>query len=178
MQRRLVGWLALAALWLVAAAAAPGAELQRRMTGRFRVAESEGVLAPRLAAAIDHAVEPMNFVARPIARSRLRSVVYYCKQYELALGPETVRVACDDRPRIERRLDNSEGPVAGLQAEPVDIEVQTRGDAVELRFEGGDGTRITTYRFDDGGALEVSVKVVSPSLERPVTWQVRYRRDG
>ena len=137
-------------LWLVAAAAAPpSAELQRRMTGRFRVAESESVLGPRLAAAIDHAVEPMSFVARPIARSRLRSVVYYCKQYEMALGPETVRVACDDRPRIERRLDNSEGPVAGLQAEPVDIEVQTRGDTVELRFEGPDGTRTTTYRFDD-----------------------------
>jgi len=175
--RRLVGCLALVGLWPVAAAAEPSAELQRRMTGRFRVAESESVLQPRLAAAIDHAVEPMNFVARPIARSRLRSVVYYCEQYEMALGPETVRVACDERPRIERRLDNSEGPVAGLQPDPVDVKVQVATDTVELRFAGPDGTRITTYRFDDAGALEVSVKVVSASLERPVTWQVRYRRE-
>jgi len=159
------------------AAAEPSAELQRTMTGHFRVAESESVLQPRLAAAIDHAVEPMNFVARPIARSRLRSVVYYCKQYEMALAPETVRVACDDRPRIERRLDNSEGPVAGLQPDPVDVKVQVGTDTVELRIAGPDGTRITTYRFDDAGALEVSVKVVSASLERPVIWQVRYRRE-
>jgi len=176
--RRLVGCLAVVGVWLVAAGTPPSAELQRRMTGHFRVAESESVIQQRLAAAIDHAVEPMNFVARPIARSRLRSVVYYCQGYEMALGPETVRVACDDRPRIERRLDNSEGPVAGLQADPVDVKVQVGADTVELRFEGPDGTRITTYRFDDRGALEVSVKVVSASLERPVTWKVNYRRDG
>jgi hypothetical protein len=89
-----------------------------------------------------------------------------------------VRVACDDRPRIERRLDNSEGPIAGLQADPVEVKVQVGSDTVELRFEGPDGTRITTYRFGDRGALEVSVKVVSASLERPVTWKVLYRRDG
>ena len=178
MMRRLVGGLALVGLWLVGAATVPGAELQRRMTGHFRVAESDGVLQQRLAAAIDHAVEPMNFVARPIARSRLRSVVYYCKEYEMALGPETVRVACDERPRIERRLDNSEGLVAGLQSEPVDVKVSVGGDTVELRIEGSDGTRVTTYRFDDGGALEVDVKVISPRLERPVTWKVLYRRDG
>jgi hypothetical protein len=176
--RRLVGCLALVGLSLVAADTEPSAELQSRMTGHFRVAESESVLQQRLAAAIDHAVEPMNFVARPIARSRLQSVVYYCQQYEMALGPETVRVACDDRPRIERRLDNSEGPVAGLQAEPVDVKVQVGGDTVELRIVGSDGTRVTTYRFDDRGGLEVDVKVVSASLERPVTWKVRYRRDG
>ena len=96
----------------------------------------------------------------------------------MALGPETVRVACDDRPRIERRLDNSEGLVAGLQSEPVDVKVSVGGDTVELRIEGSDGTRITTYRFDDRGALEVDVKVISPRLERPVTWKVLYRRDG
>jgi hypothetical protein len=175
--RRLAGCLAFVGLGLVAATG-PDAELQRRMTGHFRVAESDSVLQQRLAAAIDHAVEPMNFVARPIARSRLRSVVYYCKEYEMALGPERVRVACDDRPRIERRLDNSEGPVAGLQDEPVDVKVAVGGDTVELRIEGSDGTRITTYRFDGRGALEVDVKVISASLERPVTWQVRYRRDG
>src|SRR6185295_17706169 len=155
----------------------PSAALQARMTGRFSVAESDDVLQQRLAAAIDHAVEPMNFIARPIARSRLRSVVYYCKAYEMALDAEAMRVACDDRPRIARKLDNSEGKVSGLQSEPVDVKVQVGGDTVELVIAGADGTRITTYRFGERGALEVSVKVVSPSLERPVTWKVGYRRD-
>jgi hypothetical protein len=144
------------------------------MTGRFRPAESDGVLQQRLAAAIDYAVEPMNFVARPIARSRLRSVVYYCQQYEMSLRPDTMRVACDDRQPIERRLDNSEGPVAGLQAEPADVKVAVAGDSVELVVDGSDGTRATTYRFGADGALEVSVKVTSPRLPRAVTWKVRY----
>jgi hypothetical protein len=174
--RRFAGWLVLAVAWPLAVRSEPSAELQAKMTGHFRVAEAEAVLEQRLAAAIDHAVEPMNFIARPIARSRLRSAVYYCKDYEMALGPETTRVACDDRQPIARRLDNSEGPVAGLQPGPVDVRVQVGSDTVELSVVGADGTRITTYRFGDGGALEVSVKVVSPRLERPVTWKVLYRR--
>src|SRR5689334_11638989 len=101
--RRLAGVLVLAVAWPVAAGTAPSAELQTRMTGHFRVAESDEVLRQRLAAAIEPAFEPMNFIARPIARSRLRSVVYYCKEYEMALSPEIVHIACDDRPRIDRR---------------------------------------------------------------------------
>jgi len=175
--RRLAGVLALFLAWPSAAGTEPSATLQARMTGHFRVAEGADVLQPRLAAAIEHAIEPMNFIARPIARSRLRSVVYYCQQYEMALDPQTVHVACDDRPKIDRRLDNSEGPMTGLQSEPADVKVQVGADTVELRVAGADGTRITTYRFGDGGALEVSVKVVSPRLERPVEWKVLYRRD-
>ena len=57
------------------------------------------------------------------------------------------------------------------------MKVQVGADSVELVFAGADGTRMTTYRFGDGGALEVSVKVVSPSLERPVTWKVRYLKN-
>ncbi len=172
--RRLTAFLVFALVWPFAAAAEPSAELQAKMTGRFRLAESEAVVQQRLSDAIDHAVDPMNFVARPIARSRLRRPVYYCKAYQLALGPETVRIECDDRPPVERRLDNSEGPAVGLDAEPLDVRVQVGGDAVELAFKSADGTRITNYRFGDRGELEVSVRVESPSLERPVTWKVRY----
>ncbi len=175
--RRLLGALALALAWPAAAGTAPTAELQARMTGHFRVAESDDVLQRRLAAAIEHAIEPMNFIARPIARSRLRSVVYYCRQYEMALRPETVHVACDDRPKIDRRLDNSEGPVAGLQSEPANVQVLVGSDSVEIVVDGTDGTRTTTYRFGADGTLEVSVTVTSTRLQRPVTWKVLYRRD-
>lgn len=176
MRRRLALLSVLALAWPAAAQSDPSAELQARMTGHFRVAESESELEQRLAAAIEHAIEPMNFIARPIARSRLHRVVYYCQRYEMALGPERMRVACDDRPRIERRLDNSEGKVAGLQEEPVDVKVEVGSDTVKLAIAGSEGSRVTRYRFGDGGTLDVDVEVVSPSLERPVTWKVRYRR--
>jgi hypothetical protein len=158
------------------AAAAPSAELQAKMTGRFELAESETAVAQRLAAAIETAIEPMSFIARPIARSRLARPVYYCKRYELALDAEAVHVACDDRPRVDRRLDNSEGPATGLDAEPLDVKVSTGADTVQMVFTSSDGKRTTTYRFGDAGALEVSVKVESESLERPVAWKILYRR--
>jgi hypothetical protein len=172
---RLVAGILVYTLLAWSAAAAPGTALQARMTGSFRLAESETSVEQRLAAAIEQAVEPMNFVARPIARSRLQRPVYYCKRYELALGAETVRIACDDRPPLARRLDNTDGPYAP-DGEPLDVRVQIAGETVEIVFVGADGTRTTTYRFDDAGALEVSVKVESKSLERPVAWKVRYRR--
>jgi hypothetical protein len=146
------------------------------MTGRFELAESEAAVEQRLAAAIEHAIEPMNFIARPIARSRLARPVYYCRRYELALEAETVHVACDDRPRVDRRLDNSEGPATGLDEEPLDVHTSVGSDTVELVFTSSDGKRTTTYQLGDAGALLVNVKVESESLERPVTWSVRYRR--
>ena len=118
----------------------------------------------------------MNFLLRPIARSRLQRPVYYCKHYELALDTETVHVACDDRPRLDRRLDNSEGPATGLAAEPLDVHVSTGADTVQIEFTAADGTRTTTFLFGDAGALEVSVNVASSSLERPIAWKVLYRR--
>jgi len=174
--RQLAGFVALAMAWSIASQAQPSAELQKKMTGSFRVAESGDVLDQRLAAAIEAAIEPMNFIARPIARSRLQRPVYYCKRYDLALDAQTVRVACDDRPRISRRLDNSEGPVTGLDAEPLAVHVTTGPDTVQMVFTSADGKRTTAYRFGDAGALEVSVRVESESLERPVAWKVLYRR--
>jgi hypothetical protein len=174
--RRTARLLALALAWSAPAAAQPRPELQTKMTGRFELAEGETAVKERLAAAIEHAIEPMNFIARPIARSRLQRPVYYCKRYELALDSATVHVACDDRPRIDRRLDNSEGPVTGLDAEPLDVRVTTAADAVQMVFTSADGRRTTTYHFSDAGALDVSVKVESGSLERPVAWKVLYRR--
>ena len=174
--RRIAGVLALTWAWSTAVAAEPSAELQAKMTGTFRVAESEDALKEHLAAAIEHAIEPMNFVARPIARSRLQRPVYYCKRYDLALDATSVHVTCDDRPRVDRRLDNSEGPITGLDNAPLDVHVTTGVDTVQMVFAGADGKRTTTYRFGDAGALEVNVKVESESLERPVAWKVRYQR--
>jgi hypothetical protein len=174
--RRVATFVASTLAWSTAVAAEPSAELRAKMTGTFRLAESEAAVMERLAAAIEHAIEPMNFVARPIARSRLQRPVYFCKTYELALDAETVHVACDDRPRVDRRLDNSEGPATGLDAEPLDVNVSTGADRVQMVFTSTDGKRTTTYQFGDAGALAVSVRVESASLERPVAWKVRYRR--
>jgi DNA-binding LytR/AlgR family response regulator len=174
--RRTALALAFALAWSAVARSEPSAELQAKMTGTFRLAESEDTVKERLAAAIERAIEPMSFIVRPIARSRLHRPVYYCKQYRLALDAAAVHVTCDDRPRIDRRLDNSEGRITGLDDEPLDVHVSTAADSVQMTFASSDGKRTTTYRFGDAGALEVNVKIESESLERPVAWKVHYRR--
>jgi hypothetical protein len=157
-------------------AAEPPADLQTRMSGRYELAEPKATVDARMQQAIEQSVAPMNFLIRPIARSRLGQVVVYCDRYELGLDAERVRVKCDARPPIERKLDNSEGKVSGLDAEPVQIKVSIESDAVALAFETEQGMRTTTYRFDASGGMELRVSVISSQLEKPIEWAIHYRR--
>jgi hypothetical protein len=188
-----VGWVTArgrrgaAALLAVALAAAPlaparagepSADLQARMSGRFELAEPKAAVEERLAQTIEQTISPMNFLIRPIARSRLGRVVVYCGQYDLGLDAQKVRVKCDERAPIERKLDNSEGRLAGLDEQPVQVDVKVESDAVALTFGAEEGMRTTTYRFDADGGMEVQVSVVSSQLGKPIEWAIRYRRAG
>jgi hypothetical protein len=154
------------------------AALQAQMTGAFVLAEPRAAVEARLAAVVEQAAASINFLIRPIARSRLGRVVVFCDGYQLALSASDVRIVCDTRPPIQRKLDNSEGKLAGLDDEPVDVRVAVAQDSVALTFKAGDGERTTTYRFDGKGGLEVAVKVMSPQIEQPLEWAIRYRRSS
>jgi hypothetical protein len=154
------------------------AALQAQMTGTFVLAEPRAAVAARLAAVVDQAAASMSFLIRPIARSRLGRVVVFCGEYRLALSASDVRIVCDARPPIQRKLDNSEGKLAGLDAEPVDVTVALTQDSVALTFKSGDGQRTTTYRFDGKGGMEIAVQVMSPQIEKPLEWAIRYRRSS
>jgi len=180
---------ALGAFWLVAAlmagsapaaqaqtAASPG--LQAQMTGHFVLAEPPAAVQARLDATVEQVVAPMNFLIRPIARSRLGRVVVFCAEYQLALSATEVSVTCDARPPVRRKLYNSEGKVAGLDAEPVDVKVEVGQDNVALHFKADDGQRTTTYRFDGKDGMEITVRVTSTQIEKPIEWKIRYRRSS
>jgi hypothetical protein len=156
--------------------ARPSAELRTQMTGQFVLAEPRAAVEARLAAVVDQAAASVSFLIRPIARSRLGRVVVFCTEYRLALSESDVSVICDTRAPIERKLDNSGGKVAGLDEEPVDVTVAVAPSSVALTFKAGDGERTTRYRFDGNGGMEVAVRIVSPQIEQPLEWSIRYRR--
>src|SRR5262245_19971867 len=120
-------------LWLSATTAhaqqTASAELQAQMTGKFVLAEPRAEVEARLAEVVEQAAASMNFLIRPIARSRLSRAVVFCSEYRLALDASDVSIVCDSRPPIERKLDNSGGKLAGLDAEPVDVTVKVAPDS-------------------------------------------------
>ena len=173
-----VVWLSASAVPVRAAEAIASAELQARMTGHFVLAEPRAAVEARLASVVDQAVAPMSFLIRPIARSRIGRVVAFCAEYRLALSASDVRVICDARAPIERKLDNSGGKLEGLDDEPLDVAVAVGRDSVALTFTSSEGQRTTTYRFDASGGMEIAVQVSSGQIEKPMEWKIRYRRSA
>jgi hypothetical protein len=158
-----------------AQASAP-ADLQAQMTGRFVLAEPRSAVEARLAEVVEKAVAPMSFLIRPIARSRIGRAVVFCGEYQLALDATQMSVTCDALPPIRRKLDNSEGELAVGGGDPVDVRVSVAQDSLTLRFIAPEGERMTTYRFDGSGGMEISVRVGSSQMEKPLEWKIRYRR--
>lgn len=154
----------------------PSAELQSRMNGRFLLAEPRPVVETRLASVVESAVAPMSFMIRPIARSRISPIVYFCAEYALSLDASEVNVRCDTRPAVQRKLDGSDGPLRGLDGEPVQVKVELEPAAVSLRFATPNGERSTTYRFDDKDGMEITARITSSQMAAPLEWKIRYRR--
>jgi hypothetical protein len=152
------------------------ADLQAQMTGHFVLAEPRPMVEARLAEVVENAVAPMSFLIRPIARSRIGRAVVFCGEYQLALDATRVSVTCDALPPIRRKLDNSEGKLAVAGGDPVDVRVSVAPDSLTLRFIAPEGERMTTYRFDGSGGMEISVRVGSSQMEKPLEWKIRYRR--
>jgi len=152
----------------------PSPQLQQRMTGQFVLDESRSELEMRLGQAVERVVQPLGATVRSVARAQLSRVVTYCREYDMELALDGVRVQCDETAEIEQGLrDVASG--RGRE-DAAALEVELAEDAVVLSAEGVDGERTTTYRFDGQGRLEVNVRVTSQQLDRPLAWSVRYRR--
>ncbi len=151
---------------------APSDELRRRMSGSFVLDEPESDIEVRLGEAVEHVVARLGSHVQGVARAQLSRVVAYCRQYDLDIGMDSVRVECEesgseDAPVTQSRIGSAAG--AGVRA-------VFHEDALVLSSESADGAETTTYRLAEGGGLEVDVRMTSQQLERPLAWKVRYRR--
>lgn len=129
-----------------------------------------------VAKAIDAATESMNFMSRPIARSRLAKTnaspaavsISVGDRLEIDLGGKPVTAAPDGKPISWTRPDG----------EVFQVSLRQDGDRIVETFLGKDGSRRNTFvLLDEGRALGMDVQVESSRLPQPVRYRLVFKRD-
>lgn len=127
-------------------------------------------------AAIETAVASMNFVKRPIARSRLRKTNTPYERITITRSADRVSVAFDDQPPIAMPADGSAVKWTRSDGEVFDVSAQVRADALVQRFKAEDGQRINTFTANGAGQMTMEAQITSPQLSTPVIYTLLYER--
>jgi hypothetical protein len=131
-------------------------------------------------AAINETVSSMNFITRPIARSRLNKINPLPHRVRLRLVPDTVSVAFDDGDPVMTPVDGHVVPwVNALAKETDQAHVVVAGDTVRQTLVASDGDRENALIFDDGSVrVRLRVTVTSHRLPKPLVYELLFHRDS
>jgi hypothetical protein len=64
--------------------------------------------------------------------------------------------------------------ITGKDDKPYTVDFTVASDLVSLRFSGGDGGQVSTYRPQPDGSMLLTKEIFSGYLARPVAWTARY----
>jgi hypothetical protein len=128
--------------------------------------------------AIDRSVASFNFVARPVARSRLKKSNPVITRAEFGrtgsdvvvkLGAQKPSAAAPGGPTVKWTRDDGE---------TLDVSFAWDGATLLQSFKAEDGMRYNRYTLSsDGNALTVDVLLTSDRLEIPVKYQMTLTRE-
>ena len=132
-----------------------------------------------IAAAIDAAVAKMNFITRPVARSRLKKTNAPHRRVAIETGVQEITVAFDANAPVRMPADGRTAKWTRADGEVFDVSAQWAGDRLVQTFKAEDGQRTNTFVLGpDGRALSVQVEVTSPQLPAPVRYELAFEREA
>jgi hypothetical protein len=141
--------------------------------GEYLLDES---LSDDINVAINTATADMNFIARPIARKRLRSTNPPTRIVTIEEFGDTVQVTSDHQISVRSKPDGVPMKWSAFKGELLDVTTVIENGILCNTFSAGDGARINRYTLREDGMLEMSVTVSSPRLRRPLEYKRVYRR--
>jgi hypothetical protein len=155
--------------------AAPFPAAVTRYTGRWTLVPAA---SDNIDKAIETTVSSMNFVARPIARGRLKRRNVAFPSFQIAAEDRGLHV------RHQQGLDvvyPSEGTAVHTRA-PDNSDVTTKlatEPVLKLTYDAEGGRREDQYILStDGSTLTMAVRIVSPNLPKPLVYRLAYRRSN
>jgi len=167
---------------VVVAAGSSGAQVEAVALPKVSHGETRYALLPdssdNIRQAIDRTVAPMNFIIRPIARSRLNKVNPLPHQVRVERGADTVSVAFDDGNPVITPLDGHTVTWSNsLTHETDQVRATVAGDTLRQTIAAPDGERENALVFSDGGTrLHLQVTVRSHRLPRPLVYMLVFRQ--
>lgn len=172
--------LALAATPTPARADAPTAaatpSVRDRFAGQFVYAGGEPQRA-QVEAAIERAIEGMFFVAKPIARGKLRDKTEIKPHIGFSFAHASITsTASGVAPATSPDDGTAISYVAAGESLKLSQKLTPSGHLVQT-FAAAEGTRTNDYVLSaDGSQLTVAVTISSSKLPRPVRYVLGYRR--
>jgi hypothetical protein len=146
----------------------------RELQGTF---VNEQQSAAPIEQAIETAVAKMNFIKRPIARSRLKKTNEVHRRVDIALGDQ-IAIAFDRHPPVQMPADGRTIVWTRDDGEKFDVHAVWEGDRLVQTFKAEDGTRANKFSLGADGRLNLEVTLTSPQLDTPVVYTLTFARNG
>ncbi|MBC8168027.1 MAG: hypothetical protein H7Y20_19435 [Bryobacteraceae bacterium] len=126
--------------------------------------------------AIEEAIAPMNFIARPIARGRLKSRNAPFPTVSIKLEGSGVRVAHEAG--LTASYPGPGSTVRTTAPDGTDVHTRFTTDPVLVfTYEADSGKREDRYELSgDNSAVTIFVRLTSPKLPRPVAYKLVFNR--
>jgi hypothetical protein len=162
-----------ASVLALSVAGAPALAAQE-IEGTYRLLPQE---SDDIGQAINAATSRMNFVTRPIARSRLRGTNPAYQRVVIGQEGARIRIEMDDAPAVVAPRDGTPIRWRRADGEQLDVTVGVEPGRVTQTFRAEDGERENLLVLSpDGRTLAMTVTIRSPQLPEPLTYTLRYRR--
>ena len=161
---------------LLAASAAPAAAQDRPLDGNYTYVAAQ---SDDIKAAIEQAVRRMNFITRPIARGRLTKTNSPYQSLAITTSGSEIRIVTDQRAPIVTPPTGAPVKWTREDGEVFDVTTRWADGSLEQTFVAEDGQRKNVFVLaPDGNTLEMRVTITSPRLAQPLTYTLRYRKQG
>jgi hypothetical protein len=140
------------------------------------VFENKDQSSDGIQAAIETAVAKMNFIKRPIARSRLKKTNEPHKKIVITQRADVISVAFDDRKPVQMPADGRPIKWTRDDGEVFDVSVAVTNEGLVQTFTAEDGQRVNTFSANDAGQMTMEARLTSPQLTTPVIYTLLYHR--
>lgn len=128
-------------------------------------------------AAINQAVQRMNFVTRPVARGRLRNTNQPYQRIVIDWSGGNVSVTTDARAPIVSPAAGTAVAWRREDGEQFQLTQRWEGGKLHQRFSADDGSRENVFSVSpDGQTMTMEVTVTSPRLPQPLRYKLVYTR--
>ena len=158
----------------IAAPSNPSAADESTLAGvyAFDAAASDDINA-----AIEAAVAKMNFITRPIARSRLKKTNPAYQKIAIARPAGEIVVTLDARKPIQMPDNGSTIKWTREDGEKFDLTANWKNMQLTQTFVAEDGKRVNEFVLGlDGNTMTLQVTLTSEQLDKPVAYKLGYRR--
>lgn len=169
-----------AALAEVAEGSAAASEAEAappRIAGRYQYVGGESE-RQALLAAIEDVVKEMIFLARPIARRRLRDSNQPSDELRLEVSATQITIVRPGRPTVAARRDGSTVVWQSPEGDEFKVKHRLGADGSLIQEFVGDGNRSSNVfkLASDGSLLTVHTTITADALPKVLRFQMTYRR--